>query len=81
MEEKTTGRFSEGLLQVYPFSLGGETAHKSFSRYKEYSANSVNRPYIYNPEEEKFKLIDFGNLDFNGSFSRAFPLAAIRMWF
>ena len=58
-------------FRVYPFSLGGETAHKSFSRYKEYSANSVNRPYIYNPEEEKFKLIDFGNLDFNGSFSRS----------
>lgn len=57
--------------RVYPFKLGGETYHKSFARYQEYSANSVARPFLYNPEEEKTKLIDFGNLDFNGSFSRS----------
>ncbi|MDB5282938.1 MAG: hypothetical protein JWO06_2013, partial [Bacteroidota bacterium] len=59
------------FYRVYPFSLPGETYNKSYQAYVNYSANSVVHPFIYNPEEVKGKLIDFGSLDYNGSFSRS----------
>ncbi len=58
------------FFRVYPFSLGHESYHKSYAAYKEYSSISVARPYVYRPDEPGFKLIDFGNLDYNGTFSR-----------
>jgi len=59
------------LFRVYPFSLAGEAFHKSYAGYVQSTANSMAKPYIYNPEVAPTKLIDFGNLDYNGSFSRS----------
>lgn len=59
------------FFRVYPFALAEETAHKSFARYQESTANTLMSPFVYNPEEGGFKLIDFGSLDYNGSFARS----------
>lgn len=59
------------FYRVYPFSLTHETFNKSYAVYAATSANSLAHPFIYNPEETKGKLIDFGSLDYNGIFSRS----------
>lgn len=59
------------FYRVYPFALGRETYHKSYEEYQEYSRNTLAKPFIYKPEGEAFKLIDFGGLDYNGTFSRS----------
>lgn len=59
------------FFRVYPFALAAETYHKSYSRYMEGNANALANPFVYNPEEGGFKLIDFGSLDYNGSFARS----------
>lgn len=59
------------FYRVYPFALGRETYHKSFEEYQEYSRNTLAKPFIYKPDGEAFKLIDFGGLDYNGTFSRS----------
>ncbi len=59
------------FFRVYPFALAGETYHKSYSRYVEGNANALANPFVYNPEDPAFKLIDFGSLDYNGSFARS----------
>lgn len=69
-KKKPEGDSIKVFYRVYPFSLARETYHKSYRAYREYSANSVIRPFTYKPDEEGFKLIDFGNLDYNGTFSR-----------
>jgi hypothetical protein len=57
--------------RVYPFALVGEAYHKSYAAYLKASANSIAHPFTYNPDETGSKLIDFGSLDYNGSFSRS----------
>lgn len=59
------------FYRVYPFRLGHPSYHKDYEAYREYSANSLVKPFSYKPDEEGFKLIDFGNLDYNGTFSRS----------
>lgn len=59
------------FFRVYPFALGGETYHKSYKAYVKASENAFAHPFIYNPLESDGKLIDFGSLDYNGSFSRS----------
>ncbi|HWB64689.1 MAG TPA: hypothetical protein VG603_14335, partial [Chitinophagales bacterium] len=59
------------FFRVYPFKLGGETTHKDYDTYLRYSSGSIAHPYMYVPEESNGKLIDFGSLDYNGSFSRS----------
>ncbi|HLP21766.1 MAG TPA: hypothetical protein VK174_15745, partial [Chitinophagales bacterium] len=59
------------FFRVYPFALADETANKSFSRYMEGNANALANPFVYNPEDAANKLIDFGSLDYNGSFARS----------
>lgn len=58
------------FYRTYPFYIGGETYHKNYQAYYDASSNTFIKPYTYIPDEEKFKLIDFGNLDYNGTFSR-----------
>ena len=59
------------FYRVYPFSLAGEAYHKSYAGYVQNTANSMARPYVYSPDVLPPKLVDFGNLDYNGSFSRS----------
>ena len=59
------------FYRVYPFSLAGEAYHKSYAGYVQATANSMARPYVYSPDVVPSKLVDFGNLDYNGSFSRS----------
>lgn len=59
------------FFRVYPFALAQETANKSYAKYVESNAQLFAKPFVYNPEEVGNKLIDFGNLDYNGSFSRS----------
>jgi hypothetical protein len=70
-KQKPAGDSVKVFFRVYPFSLGHESYHKSYSAYKEYSSSSLVRPFVYKPDEPGFKLIDFGNLDYNGTFSRS----------
>ena len=58
------------FYRTYPFALARETYHKSYAQYQAASANTLIRPFTYNPDEVGTKLIDFGSLDYNGSFSR-----------
>ncbi len=62
------------FFRVYPFSLAGEAYHKSYATYVKATTNSMSHPYVYTPETVEGKLIDFGNLDYNGSFSRSISL-------
>lgn len=68
--KKPAGDSVKVLYRVYPFALATETYHKSYARYVEGNANSLMRPFIYNPEDPTNKLIDFGSLDYNGTFAR-----------
>ncbi|MES2620454.1 MAG: hypothetical protein V4615_06345 [Bacteroidota bacterium] len=58
------------FFRTYPFALARETYNKSYREYQEASANTLIRPFAYRPDEVGTKLIDFGSLDYNGSFSR-----------
>ncbi len=58
-------------FRVYPFTLAGATYHKSYAAYVRATAASISHPFVYNPVEDDGKLIDFGSLDYNGSFSRS----------
>lgn len=58
------------LYRTYPFNLSAEAYHKSNASYMDASLNTAVRPFTYIPDAEKFKLIDFGTLDYNGTFSR-----------
>ncbi len=70
-KQKPTVDSIKAFFRVYPFALADETYHKSYARYMDGNANSLLRPFIYNPEEVGNKLIDFGSLDYNGSFARS----------
>jgi len=59
------------FYRVYPFALADETYHKSYTAYVNSNLNGLARPFVYNPEELGGKLIDFGSLDYNGSFARS----------
>ena len=59
------------FFRVYPFALADETSNKSYDKYMEGNANLLMKPFIYNPDEVGTKLIDFGSLDYNGSFARS----------
>lgn len=58
------------FYRTYPFNLSAEAYHKSNAAYRNASENSFAKPFTYIPDAEKFKLIDFGTLDYNGTFSR-----------
>ena len=62
------------FYRVYPFSLAGEAYHKSYAGYIQTTAMAMAKPYVYSPDVVQTKLIDFGNLDYNGSFSRSIAL-------
>jgi hypothetical protein len=59
------------FFRVYPFALYAASEHKSYANYIRSNSNAIAHPFIYNPEETNTKLIDFGTLDYNGSFSRS----------
>ena len=69
--KKQVGDSVKIFFRVYPFALAAETYNKSYQRYMEGNANALAKPFIYNPDEAGFKLIDFGSLDYNGSFARS----------
>ncbi len=58
------------FFRVYPFALARPTYNKSYSDYLAANANSLARPFVYSPDAIGSKLIDFGNLDYNGVFAR-----------
>lgn len=58
------------LYRVYPFALTAAGTHKDFAAYKAGSENFLVKPFTYKPEETARNFIDFGSLDYNGSFSR-----------
>ncbi len=62
------------FYRVYPFSLAGEAYHKSYAGYVQSTAMAMAKPYSYQPDMVQTKLVDFGNLDYNGSFSRSIAL-------
>lgn len=63
-------------FRVFPFALANEVHHKSFAEYKKYSAGSLARPFMYNPDQDKGSIIDFGALNYNGSFSRSISVGS-----
>lgn len=69
-KQKPAGDSVKVFYRVYPFLLGHAAYHKDYVAYKEYSSSSIARPFVYKPDEPGFKLIDFGSLDYNGTFSR-----------
>jgi hypothetical protein len=69
-KQKPAGDSVKVFYRVYPFALGHATYHKDYAAYKEYSNSFIARPFVYRPDEPGFKLIDFGSLDYNGTFSR-----------
>jgi hypothetical protein len=58
------------FYRTYPFALARESYHKSYKEYQEASANTLIQPFAYRPDVVGGKLIDFGSLEYNGSFSR-----------
>lgn len=69
-KNKPAGDSIKIFFRTYPFNLSAEAFHKSNAAYRDASANSFVKPFTYIPDAEKFKLIDFGTLDYNGTFSR-----------
>lgn len=61
----------KAFYRVYPFALTAERYHKSYEAYREYSMGMLAKPFTYKPDKQPDMLIDFGNLDYNGSFSRS----------
>ena len=59
------------FYRVYPFNLSAERYNKSNQAYRDYSTGMIARPFVYKPDEPRLNLIDFGGLDYNGSFSRS----------
>jgi hypothetical protein len=59
------------FYRVYPFNLSAERYNKSNLAYRDYSQGMIARPFVYKPDEARTNLIDFGGLDYNGSFSRS----------
>ncbi len=59
------------LFRVYPFALASETYNKSYQQYLNAGSNRLLKPFSYNPDVVQNKLIDFGSLDYNGSFARS----------
>ncbi len=70
-KKKPAGDSVKIFFRTYPFSVAAATYHKSYASYLKASANSIARPFTYNPDEAPGKLVDFGSLDYNGSFSRS----------
>jgi hypothetical protein len=59
------------FFRVFPFALAGESYNKNFEAYRQNSINQLAKPFIYRPVDERGFFIDFGGLDYNGSFSRS----------
>ncbi|MBL0308226.1 MAG: hypothetical protein IPP77_00550 [Bacteroidetes bacterium] len=68
--KKPVGDSVKIFFRVYPFALGAPSYRKDYQAYKAYSSQSVAHPFSMIMDEPKTKLIDFGALDYNGSFSR-----------
>ncbi|MFN8293566.1 MAG: hypothetical protein U0T72_07550 [Chitinophagales bacterium] len=56
--------------RVYPFKRMAAAAHKSHADYSFSQQNFVMHPFEYKPLESPQQFIDFGTLDYNGTFSR-----------
>lgn len=69
-KNKPPGDSIKIFYRTYPFNLSAQAFHKSNADYQNASINSGIKPFTYIPDAEKFKLIDFGTLDYNGTFSR-----------
>ena len=70
-KKKPAGDSVKIFFRVYPFALAHETYNKSYQKYLDANSNTIVRPFVYNPDEVGTKLIDFGSLDYNGSFARS----------
>lgn len=70
-KKKPAGDSLKCFYRVYPFALAAETYNKSFEQYRKNSLNQIARPFVYKPDDNRGFFIDFGGLDYNGSFSRS----------
>ena len=58
-------------FRVYPYALANRYFNKNHADYVKANKNKLLTPFTYTPNEVSAdKLIDFGALDYNGSFSR-----------
>lgn len=56
--------------RVYPFKKFARVSNKNYADYVYSQQNFVMRPFEYVPAESPQQFIDFGSLDYNGTFSR-----------
>lgn len=56
--------------RVYPFQKLGVLANKNYAAYTISQQNFIMKPFEYKPVETPQQFIDFGSLDYNGTFSR-----------
>ena len=54
--------------RVFPYKLNSVTRHFNFDSIR--FNFSMEKPYVFNSSEYQNKVIDFGNMDYNGSFGR-----------
>ncbi len=54
--------------RVFPYKLNGTTQHLNFDSIR--FNFSPEKPYIFNSNRFENKIIDFGNMNYNGSFGR-----------
>ena len=57
------------VYRTFPFKLARVVFHKDVSQLEPTEEYEVN-PFSYTPEKQSATLIDFGSLDYNGSFAR-----------
>lgn len=68
-KQKPTGEITT-KYRVYPFKKFEILAKKNHSDYSYSQQNFVMHPFEYKPVESPQNFIDFGSLDYNGTFSR-----------
>ncbi len=56
--------------RALPYALGSRYANKSYAAYQQSQMEFVMKPFEYRPVEAPQDFIDFGGLDYNGTFSR-----------
>jgi hypothetical protein len=56
--------------RVYPFKKFSPVFHKNYADYVLSQQNFMMKPFEYRPAQSPEQFIDFGTLDYNGTFSR-----------
>ncbi|MCS6818597.1 MAG: hypothetical protein NZ522_01505, partial [Chitinophagales bacterium] len=56
--------------RIYPFKTFEPLFNKNIAEYRESQQNFVMKPFEYKPPDKPSSFIDFGSIDYNGTFSR-----------